>query len=300
VVVVASCSADDDKELNAMETTVKKIINLVGGAILAGLILLVPRPGDAQDLRGEIEAIVKDYLASHPDEVGEIVKNYMVAHPEAVGQILAELLKHRPAASASAATANGGNTKSTDERNAAIAGNAVLLFSSPHQVTLGNPSGNVTLVEFFDYNCGYCKRALPDMLTLLKDDPNLKVVLKEYPILGPGSAEAARVAVAVHMQDPDGQKYLAFHREMLGGPGPASKDKALTAAMDQSLDMARLQQDMASDEVSATLTEDMKLAGALGITGTPTYVVGNSVVVGAIGLTGLKRKIEAVRSQAEN
>ena len=71
-----------------METTVKKIVNLVGGAILAGLILLVPRPGGAQDLRGEIDAIVKDYLASHPDEVGEIVKNYLIAHPEAVGQIL--------------------------------------------------------------------------------------------------------------------------------------------------------------------------------------------------------------------
>ena len=86
-----------------METTVKKIVNLIGGAILAGLILLMPRPSGAQDLRGEIDAIVKDYLASHPDEVGEIVKNYLIAHPEAVGQILSELLKHRPAASASAA-----------------------------------------------------------------------------------------------------------------------------------------------------------------------------------------------------
>ena len=88
------------------------------------------------------------------------------------------------------------------------------------------------------------------MLTLLKDDPKLKVVLKEFPILGPGSAEAARVAVAVRMQDAGGQKYLAFHQDLLGGPGPASKDKALAAAKDQGFDMARLQQDMASDEVS--------------------------------------------------
>jgi protein-disulfide isomerase len=283
-----------------MESTAMKTTKLIGGAILAGLILLMPRPGDAQDLRGEIDAIVKDYLASHPDEVGEIVKNYMIAHPEAVGQILAELLKHRPAASASAAAPTGTNTKSADERSAAVADNAGPLFTSPHQVTLGNPDGTVTLVEFFDYSCGYCKRALPDMLTLLKDDPKLKIVLKEFPILGPGSAEAARVAIAVRMQDPGGEKYLAFHQELLGSPGPASKDKALAAAKDQGLDMARLQQDMASDEVSVTLAEDMKLAGALGISGTPGYVVGKKVVIGAVGLASLKDQIDSARAQAAN
>jgi len=272
-----------------------KTTKLIGGAILAGLILLMPRPGDAQDLRGEIDAIVKDYLASHPDEVGEIVKNYMIAHPEAVGQILAELLKHRPAASASAAAPTGTNTKSADERSAAVADNAGPLFTSPHQVTLGNPGGTVTLVEFFDYSCGYCKRALPDMLSLLKTDTKLKIVLKEFPILGPGSVDAARVAVAVRMQDPGGQKYLAFHQAMLVNPGPATKEKALTAAKDQGLDMDRLAADLASDEVNATLSEDMKLAGAIGATGTPTYVVGKDVVVGAVGLLGLQSHIDAAR-----
>jgi protein-disulfide isomerase len=118
------------------------------------------------------------------------------------------------------------------------------MSSSSHQVTLGNPNGDVTLVEFFDYNCGFCKRALSDMLTLLKQDPNLKVVLKELPILGPGSTEAARVAVAVRMQDPDGQKYLAFHQGLLGEPGPASKEKAHAAAQKLGLDMAQLESDM--------------------------------------------------------
>jgi len=283
-----------------MESTAMKTTKLIGGAILAGLILIAPHAGRAQDLRGEIDAIVKDYLASHPDEVGEIVKNYMIAHPEAVGQILAELLKRRPAASASAAAPTGTIAKNADERSAAVADNAGLLFTSPHQVTLGNPAGTVTLVEFFDYNCGYCKRALPDMLTLLKNDPKLKIVLKEFPILGPGSAEAARVAIAVRMQDPSGQKYLAFHQELLGGPGPASKDKALAAAKDQGLDMTRLDQDMASDEVSATLAEDMKLAGALGISGTPGYVVGKKVVIGAVGLASLKDQIDSARAQAAN
>ena len=100
------------------------------------------------------------------------------------------------------------------------------MFSSPHQVVLGNPPGNVTFVEFFDYNCGYCKRAMSDMLTLLKNDPKLKVVLKEFPVLGPGSVEAAQVAVAVRMQDKTGKKYLEFHQKLLGRPRPGRQGHA--------------------------------------------------------------------------
>jgi protein-disulfide isomerase len=279
-----------------MEQPMKRT-NLVSGAFLAGVILLAPHASPAQDLRGEIEAIVKDYLAAHPEEVGQIAKDYFVKHPEAVGQILAELLKHRSGAtaSASAPTTPSASANTAGERSIAINSNASQLLLSPHQVTLGNPQGDVTLVEFFDYSCGYCKRALPDMLMLLKDDPKLKIVLKEFPILGPGSADAARVAIAVRMQDTDGQKYLAFHQELLGGPGPASKEKALAAAKDQGLDMDRLQQDMASDEVNATLSEDMKLAGAIGITGTPGYVIGKDLVLGAIGVMGLKGQIQTAR-----
>jgi protein-disulfide isomerase len=284
-----------------MEQPMKRT-NLVSGAIVAGLLLLAPQPSPAQDLRGEIEAIVKDYLAAHPDEVGKIVKDYFVRHPEVVGQILAELLRHRTAGGATASTSGAAgpsaDTKTAHERSSAVESNAAQLFSSPHQVVLGNPQGDLTLVEFFDYSCGYCKRALPDMLTLLKDDPNLRVVLKEFPILGPGSVEAARVAVAVRMQDTDGQKYLGFHQALLGAVGPASKDKALAAAKDAGLDMARLEQDMASDEVAATLNENMKLAGAVGITGTPGYVIGKDVVLGAIGLMGLQGDIDTARKQA--
>ena len=267
----------------------------VASAIVACLILLVPRPSLAQDVRQEIETIVKDYLAAHPDEVGEIVKGYFINHPEAVAQILVETLKHRSALAATMGASSGAAAKAAADHSAAVASNAVPLFASPHQVTLGNPKGDVTLVEFFDYNCGYCKRALPDMLALLKDDPKLKIVLKEFPILGPGSLEAARVAVAVRMQDPGGQKYIEFHQALLTSPGPASKEKAFAAAKDQGLDMNRLEQDMASDEVGATLNEDVKLASAVGITGTPGYVIGKDVVVGAIGLTGLKRQIDTAR-----
>jgi protein-disulfide isomerase len=273
-------------------------LTLAGRAIVAGLILLAPHPSRAQDLRGEIEGVVKDYLATHPDEVGEIVKGYLIKHPEVFGAILAGALKNRQPAGAAASAAPGIDPQTAVDRSTAVASNAALLFSSPRQVTLGNPDGDVTLVEFFDYNCGFCKRALPDTLTLIKDDPKLKIVLKEFPILGPGSVEAARVAVAVRMQDPDGQKYLAFHQQVFDGMGPASKDKALAAAKDLHLDMARLEQDLASDEVGATLNEDVKLASAVGITGTPGYVIGNDVILGAVGLAALKGRIDTARGRA--
>jgi len=261
-------------------------MSLAAAVLCAGLLATSSAP--AQDSRQATESIVKDYLEAHPEELGELVKGYFIKHPEAVGQILAEILKRRQGA------ASGAAAKPLPDHSAAIAGAAGELFSSPHQVTLGDPQGDVTLVEFFDYNCGFCKRALADTLALIRDEPRLKIVLKEFPVLGPGSAEAARVAIAARMQDPT--KYLAFHQALLSAPGPASEEKAFNAAKDQGFDLARLERDMASDEVSATLAEDMRLASALGFSGTPSYVVGGETVVGAVGVAELKDRIRKVRA----
>ena len=208
--------------------------------------------------------------------------DYLVAHPEVLQEAMTELEKRQTAAEA-------------EKHKAAVKAHAKALFSSPDQVTLGNPNGNVTFVEFFDYNCGYCKRAMSDMLTLLKDDPKLKVVLKEFPVLGPGSVEAAQVAVAVRMQDKTGKKYLEFHQKLLGGRGHADDARALAVAKEVGLDMDRLEKDMKSPEVKKTLQQDFKLAEALGLNGTPSYVIGDNVVVGAIGLQGLQEKINTAR-----
>jgi protein-disulfide isomerase len=129
------------------------------------------------------------------------------------------------------------------------------------------------------------------MMTLLKNDPDIKFVLKEFPVLGEGSVEAAHVAVAARMQDPTGKKYIDFHQKLLGGRGPADKARALAVAKDVGFDMTRLEKDMNSDEVKTTIDEDMKLADALGVNGTPSYVVGNELIVGAVGLDALKEKI---------
>jgi len=215
-------------------------------------------------------------------EVEGIVKDYLLQHPEVMQEVMAEMEKHQQAAEA-------------EKHRAAVAENNATLFSSPHQVVLGNPRGNVTMVEFFDYNCGYCKRAMTDMLDLLKSDPNLRFVLKEFPVLGEGSVEAARVAVAARMQDATGKKYLEFHQKLLGGRGAADKARALAVAKEVGFDMARIEKDMSSDEVKKTIDEDIKLADAIGVSGTPTYVVGGEVVVGAVGIDALREKIKSER-----
>jgi protein-disulfide isomerase len=241
-------------------------------AAVACLTIAAPALGqgfsDAQ--RGEIERIIKDYL---------------LRHPEVLQEAIAELDKKQAAAE-------------SEKHKAAVKANAKLLFGSSRQVTLGNLQGDVTMVEFFDYNCGYCKRALTDMMELMKADPKLKVVLKEFPVLGPASVEAAQVATAVRMQDRAGKKYLEFHQKLLTGRGQVDRARAIAAAKEVGLDMARLEKDMASDEVRASLAESMELAEKLGLNGTPSYVIGPDVVIGAVGAAALKEKVEAARACA--
>ena len=217
--------------------------------------------------RGEIEAIVRQYL---------------IAHPEVLEEAMAELNKRQTAAEA-------------EKHEASVDKNAATIFNSPRGVVLGNKDGDVNFVEFFDYNCGYCKRAMADMLDLMKSDPKLKVVLKEFPVLSQGSVEAAQVAVAVRMQDPGGKKYLEFHQKLLGGRGPADKAHAMAAAKEAGLDLARIEKDLASPEVRATIEENFKLAEAMGMNGTPSYVIGKQVVIGAVGVESLKEKIGIAR-----
>jgi protein-disulfide isomerase len=233
-------------------------------------------------LPAALPAQAQSFSADQREEIGHIVKDYLVAHPEVIQDVMAELEKRQQSAEA-------------EKHRAAVVENKATIFSSPHQVVLGNPQGNVTMVEFFDYNCGFCKRALGDMLDLIKSDSNLKFVLKEFPVLGEGSVEAARVAVAARMQDTTGKKYIEFHQKLLGSRGAADKMRALAVAKEVGFDMARIEKDMGSDEVKKTIEENMKLAEALGVNGTPSYVVGEEVVVGAVGIDALREKIGAER-----
>src|SRR6202049_3435528 len=233
-------------------------------------------------LCGAPPASAQSFTDSQRGDIETIVKNYLISHPEVLEEAMAELSKRQAAAEA-------------EKHDASIAKDSETIFNSPRGVTLGNKDGDVTFVEFFDYNCGYCKRAMADMLELMKTDPKLKVVLKEFPVLGPGSVEAAQVAVAARMQDPAGKKYLDFHQKLLGGRGQADKAHAMAAAKGAGFHMAKLEKDVSSPEVRATLEENFKLAEDMGMNGTPSYVIGKQIVVGAVGLDGLKEKIGLAR-----
>jgi protein-disulfide isomerase len=178
-------------------------------------------------------ASAESFSGGQRGEIESIIRNYLIAHPEVLEEAMAELNKRQAAAEA-------------EKHEASVAQNSDAIFNSPRGVVLGNKDGDVTFVEFFDYNCGYCKRAMTDMLDLMKSDSKLKVVLKEFPVLSQGSVEAAQVAVAVRMQDPGGKKYLDFHQRLLGGRGPADKARAIAAAKEAGLDVARIEKDLRS------------------------------------------------------
>lgn len=219
------------------------------------------------------------------EQIQQIVRDYIVAHPEVLQESMAEFEKRQQVAEA-------------EKARDAIKKNASALFNSSRQVVAGNPQGDVTLVEFFDYNCPYCKQAHGDMNSLIKSDDKLRVVYKDFPVLGPGSVEAAQVAVAIRMQDPSGEKSRAFRDALLGNRGQADKARALAFARDIGADMSRLETDLTSDEIKATLDENFKLAEQLGLNGTPSYVVGSDVLVGAVGVATLKEKVKTARCGA--
>jgi protein-disulfide isomerase len=214
-------------------------------------------------------------------EIEKIVHDYLLANPEVIRDAIEELDRRQKVAEA-------------DSRQRAVAERADKLFNSVNQAVIGNPSGDVTLVEFFDYNCGYCKKALEDVAKLIDGDPKLRVVLKDFPVLGSGSTEAAEVATALRLQFKP-EKFYEFHRKLLTTRGSVGKAQAIAIAKELGADTARLEKDSKSPEVRAAIKESMELADSLSLTGTPSWVLGKEVVVGAVGYQQLKSKIDSTR-----
>jgi protein-disulfide isomerase len=199
--------------------------------------------------RKEIEAIIKDYLLKNP----EVLMEAQNALEAAMDKIAAE------------------------RTAAAIKANSAEIFRPAGSPIVGNVKGDVTVIEFFDYNCGFCKKAFTELAQLVDKDKKVKVILKEFPILSKASEETSRVALAAKAQG----KYWEFHRGVLESQGQANEASALKIAEKLGLDMTRLKKDMASNEVKKEIEDTRKLAGKLGIQGTPHFLVGDRIVPGA-------------------
>jgi protein-disulfide isomerase len=196
--------------------------------------------------------------------VVDIVRNYLTKNPEILVEMTNELDKRQAAEQA-------------EKQQKVIGDNAEAIFRSPLAHVAGNPNGDVSVVEFFDYNCGFCKRALPDVVKLSQNDNKVRLVLKELPIFGEESEGAAKVALASAKQG----KYFEMYQKLFTEPGKADKDKALRIAGELGLDKAQLEKDMQDPEIQKSLDEAKELATKLGLQGTPLFLIGDRSIPGA-------------------
>jgi protein-disulfide isomerase len=215
-------------------------------------------------------------------EIEKIIREYLLKNPEVLRDALNELERRQRDAEALA------QKKALEEQKAA-------LFDDPQAIVVGNPKGDVTIVEFFDYNCGYCKRSLADLDKMIAADPKLRIILKDFPILGPDSVAASRIAVALRKQA-SGDKYWEYHRRLLTETkGRVNADAAFALAASMGFDIGRLKSDAESGEAEAALRQVMDVADALGINGTPAFVIGDQVISGAVGIAPMSKAVASVR-----
>jgi protein-disulfide isomerase len=227
---------------------------------------LAQQPGFSPEQRAAIEALVKDVL----------LKN-----PEIIQEALVELEKRQQQAQ-------------VDAQKQVLVTERAAIFNAPIDAVAGNPQGDVTIVEFFDYNCGFCKRSLADLQEMMKTDTKLRVVLKDFPILGADSVEASRVAIAVKSQI-KGDKYWAFHTALMSSRGRVNAQRALEVAKEHGANVDQVRRDMESAEVRAAIEQNVVLGDRLGLTGTPAFIMGEEIIFGAVGADALKSRVTAMR-----
>jgi protein-disulfide isomerase len=241
-----------------------------------------------------VRAIVEEVLAERETTEEPVEVASAKIDPQVLNPMIEDYLMGDPSILQRMSVALEQRVRAEERENARAALATVEddLYEAEGDVVLGNPQGDVTLVEMFDYNCGYCRQALPDLATLLAEDPNLRVILKEFPILSQESIEAARVAVLVAESDVD---YWQFHETLFTSRGQVTKDTALEAAEDLGLSRVSLELDMNTERVAEVIQNSYEIAQALNITGTPTYIIGDEIIPGAIGVEELRDRIANMR-----
>ncbi len=211
-------------------------------------------------------------------EIGDIIRGYLLNNPEVLRDAFQELQRREQIAEAESA-------QSTIKLYAAN------IFRSEADLIAGNPNGSITMVEYFDYNCGYCKRSMPDVLKLVDEDKDLRIVMKEFPILGPGSTFAARAALASRKQG----KYWEFHLALLGQRGASNEQSVMRMAAKVGLDVDKLKVDMQSEDINEIIRGNMAVARQLGINGTPAFIIDDQIFPGAVGYETLAGAVNQVR-----
>ncbi|GGF72282.1 DSBA oxidoreductase [Terasakiella brassicae] len=214
------------------------------------------------------------------DEVRKLVRETLLTNPEILMEAM-NVLQQRQ------------EEQKEKAQKAALLSLGDSIENGPLTPIAGNPDGDVTMIEFFDYQCGYCKRAFPGVMEVINSDKNIRYVLKEFAILGPESEVAARAALAAQKQD----KYFEMHTALMTIRGRLNTDKIIKIAEDVGLDVQRLKTDMQGDDVSAEILSTRAIAQRLNITGTPAFIIGDQIIPGAIPPEGLKEAIAKERQK---
>lgn len=202
--------------------------------------------------------------------IERVVREYMLAHPEIIPEAMQRLQARESARAV-----------------AAVGGDLTRPFGS---AWTGNPRGDVTLVEFYDYNCGYCRASLPLLKQLVQRDPRLRIVYRELPILAESSRAAARASLLAASQG----KFAAFHDALYAG-GPVSDATIARAAARAGVDPS--QGDAFRARADAEIARNLKAAGQLGMTGTPSWIVGDRMLAGALPIEDIEAAIAAARGK---
>jgi protein-disulfide isomerase len=221
------------------------------------------------------------HMSAEPAELDPFeqrVREYLLRSPEVIMEALQILQERQRAAEA-------------ENLKRVIAERSEEILNDPDAPVGGNPAGDVTLVEFFDYNCPYCRRVAPTVVKLKEADPDLRLVYKEFPILGPGSEFAARAALAARKQG----KYVPFHNALMRATDQVTEQTVIEIAREVGLDIERLEQDMRDPAIEEAIARNLRLANALGINGTPSFVIGQEIVPGAADLETLQDLIARAR-----
>ena len=262
------------------------LVGILAGGLGVSLLDRGPAPLSDTDVRGIIgDMIAADKAGEAPPtldpvQVNALVEDYLMSDPTILDRMSAKLTAAKKVAQREA-------------QAKLIAANYSAIYDDAGNVVLGNPEGDVTLVELFDYNCGYCRGAVPDMAALIAEDPNLKIILKEFPILSDGSVDAAKIAVLVN--EDSKLDYWTFHQKLFSTRGQVDAAAALTAAEAVGGNRVAMMIDMNSPRTADALQKSYELADALNISGTPTYIIGDELIPGAIGLDALRTKIANMR-----